>query len=423
MVPEAILKEAASVASSLLPEKSSSRYEPNGVTEDVLLAYMNQLWARFSPNSLWTKWSMLKSCLEIKESVQIRRFQKVIAFLKRKNKRYIPRKAKVLSKEQVERFRLDAPDDLWLLAKIVTIFGIFGCCRCDELLSLAMNDVEDMGKYVIVTLRQTKNLTTRRFTITDDGCSFQPCTHGKCISLNAGHHTIGAVPKQIAKFLGLKEPELYTGHCFRRTGATMVVDAGGDILSLKREGGWKLSEIAMSYVDDSINNKIEIVYKCSPLSSASAASTSGDDSISTISSSKFYITGNYNCTMDRAKNVTSISITNVKYGLPISDNFEVVAALLLQTVMSSIGGVIPEKPLFISVRVRVLDLTCAEMTCVVLFRRLRAPHPVSASPINAFMSRKHELSTRGGAGLKSMPCSLIIKIDLRRESRRILQVI
>ncbi|KAJ8912718.1 hypothetical protein NQ315_012272 [Exocentrus adspersus] len=152
-VPEAkLLKEAASVASSLLPEKSSSMV-----------------------------------------------FQKVIAFLKRKNERYIPRKAKVLSKEQVERFLLDAPDDLWLLAKIVTIFGIFGCCRCDELLSLAMNDVEDMGKY---------------------------------------------------------EPELYTGHCFRRTGATMVVDAGGDILSLKHAGGWKSSEIAMSYVDDSINNKI-----------------------------------------------------------------------------------------------------------------------------------------------------------------------
>ncbi|KAJ8911188.1 hypothetical protein NQ315_006033 [Exocentrus adspersus] len=301
----------------------------NGVTEDVLLAYMNQLSARFSPNSLWAKWSMLKSCLEIKESVQIRRFQKVIAFLKRKNERYILRKTKVLSKEQVERFLLDAPDDLWLLAKIVTIFRTFGCCRCDELLSLDINDVEDMGKYVIVTLRQTKNLTTRRFTITDDGCSFQPCTfyrkyvnlwpprtehlrffltyrYGKCISLNAGHHTIGAVPKQIAKFLGLNEPELYTTHCFRRTGATMVVDAGGDVLSLKRAEGWKSSEIAMSYVDDSINNKIEMSKKlfpgkestnATPLSFASAASTSGDGSISTISSSKFCITGNNNCTM------------------------------------------------------------------------------------------------------------------------------
>ncbi|KAJ8915318.1 hypothetical protein NQ315_014826 [Exocentrus adspersus] len=329
--PEAILKEAASVASKREYRDFKNWQQKNGlngVTEDVLLAYMNQLSARFSPNSLWAKWSMLKSCLEIKESVQIRRFQKVIAFLKRKNERYSPRKAKVLSKEQVERFLLDAPDDLWLLAKIVTISGIFGCCRCDELLSLAMNDVEDMGKYVIVTLRQTKNLTTRRFTITDDGCSFQPCTfyrkyvnlrpprtehlrffltcrHGKCISLNAGHHTIGAVPKQIDKFLGLKEPELYTGR-FRRTGATIVVDAGGDILSLKRAGGWKSSEIAMSYVDDSINNKIEMSKKlfpgkestnATPLSSASAASTSGDGSISTISSSKFCITGNNNCTM------------------------------------------------------------------------------------------------------------------------------
>ncbi|KAJ8913970.1 hypothetical protein NQ315_008962 [Exocentrus adspersus] len=124
-VPEAILEEAASVASSLLPEKSSSRYKReyrdfknwqrkngvNGVTEDVLLVYMNQL----SANSAQIHYGQK----EIKESVQIRRFvfllkiicknltfrfQKVIAFLKRKNERYIPRKAKVLTKEQVERF-------------------------------------------------------------------------------------------------------------------------------------------------------------------------------------------------------------------------------------------------------------------------------------------------------------------------------
>jgi hypothetical protein len=33
----------------------------------------------------------------------------------------------------------------------------------------------------------------------------------------------------------------------------MVVDAGGDILTLKRVGGWKSSGIAEGYVDDSIN--------------------------------------------------------------------------------------------------------------------------------------------------------------------------
>ncbi|KAJ8969620.1 hypothetical protein NQ317_005531 [Molorchus minor] len=60
----------------------------------------------------------------------------------------------------VERFLLDAPDDHWLLAKIVTIFGIFGCCRCDELLTLTMKDVENMGKYIgncnIATIKKKK---------------------------------------------------------------------------------------------------------------------------------------------------------------------------------------------------------------------------------------------------------------------------
>jgi hypothetical protein len=66
--------------------------------------------------------------------------------------------------------------------------------------------------------------------------------------------TIGGVPKKIATYL-LQEPELYTGHSFRRSAATMVLDAGGDILTLKRAGGWKSSGIAEGYVDDSINNE------------------------------------------------------------------------------------------------------------------------------------------------------------------------
>jgi integrase len=84
----------------------------------------------------------------------------------------VPKKARVLTKEQVEKFLVEAPDDYWLLYKVITIFGIFGACRCDELLSLTVKDVEDVEKYIIVTLRNTKNLTTRTFTITDEGCSF-----------------------------------------------------------------------------------------------------------------------------------------------------------------------------------------------------------------------------------------------------------
>jgi hypothetical protein len=38
-------------------------------------------------------------------------FHKVVAFLKRRNERYVPKKAKVLTKEQVEKFILETPDE------------------------------------------------------------------------------------------------------------------------------------------------------------------------------------------------------------------------------------------------------------------------------------------------------------------------
>jgi hypothetical protein len=97
-VPEEIEKEAINVASSLLPAKSLARYEREyeefknwqknnnvtGVTEDVLLVYLHQLSDKFSPNSLWSKWSMLKSCLEIKENAEVRRFVFLLQTLSKK---------------------------------------------------------------------------------------------------------------------------------------------------------------------------------------------------------------------------------------------------------------------------------------------------------------------------------------------------
>ena len=83
-----IIDVAANVAAYLLPEKSSARYEHEyaefkkwqqeknaiGVTEDVVLAYINNLSDQFIPNSLWSKWSMIKSCLEVRENIYVRRF-------------------------------------------------------------------------------------------------------------------------------------------------------------------------------------------------------------------------------------------------------------------------------------------------------------------------------------------------------------
>lgn len=62
------------------------------------------------------------------------------------------------------------------------------------------------------------------------------------------------MPKEVAKYLNLQNPEQYTGHCYRRTSATMLVNAGGDITSLKRHGGWKSTEVAEGYIDNTFNH-------------------------------------------------------------------------------------------------------------------------------------------------------------------------
>ncbi|KAH0813919.1 hypothetical protein GEV33_008872 [Tenebrio molitor] len=55
----------------------------------------------------------------------------------------------------------------------------------------------------------------------------------------------------------LPEAEKYTGHSFRRSSATILVD----ITALKRHGGWKSTTVAEGYIDTSMNNKMDSANK------------------------------------------------------------------------------------------------------------------------------------------------------------------
>ena len=57
---------------------------------------------------------------------------------------------------------------------------------------------------------------------------------GKCVAQPAGMHTIGGVPRKVAEFLGLDEPEKFPGYCFRRSGASMVAESCGNFLPVKK---------------------------------------------------------------------------------------------------------------------------------------------------------------------------------------------
>lgn len=80
-----------------------------GAGETVLLAYFAKLSNDLSPLSLWPKYSTLRSCLEVKERIEIDKYGSLIKFIKKKNVGYRHKKSSVLTKEQDEFLRT-APD-------------------------------------------------------------------------------------------------------------------------------------------------------------------------------------------------------------------------------------------------------------------------------------------------------------------------
>lgn len=72
---------------------------------------------------------------------------------------------------------------------------------------------------------------------------------------HVGKGKLVSILKDIAKFLNLPDVADYTGHAYRRTSATLLVDQGADLITLKRHGGWKSNTVAESYINESALNK------------------------------------------------------------------------------------------------------------------------------------------------------------------------
>lgn len=157
-----------------------------------------------------------------------------------------------------------------------------GACRKCELTYLRFEDVVDQKSYFRVVIPNTKTKVIREFAITEgnvDGINFvdlirkyiklRPLnvkhdrffikySNGKCGIQPVGINTFAKLPQLIARTTGLPNPHLFTGHCFRRSSATLLADSGADILKLKRHGGWKSNSVAEGYIEASIENKKKI---------------------------------------------------------------------------------------------------------------------------------------------------------------------
>lgn len=150
---------------------------------------------------------------------------------------------------------------------------------------MTINDIEDCKEYLVIKIPNTKTNIQRTFTVINkhdeqihylEICRkyiklrpslvksqhlFLKYHNGKCSNQVVGKGTIGTWPSKIAQYLELQDPASYTGHSFRRTSATLLANKGVDVLGLKRHGGWRSSTVAESYVEDSLQNKIQFAEK------------------------------------------------------------------------------------------------------------------------------------------------------------------
>lgn len=209
----------------------------------------------------------------------MKNYHNVMAFLRNKNRGYKPKKSLSFTEEDFHTFIVSAPDEIYLLHKVVLIIGIAGALRGIEIFQIKNADVVDNGNVLQIEVRDTKNHTDRRFVVVNSErikyvdilkkyASLRPESrtderylvaykNGKCVNNPVGIHKIRGIPCEAAKFLGKTDPQLYTGHALRRTGATILADSGATLVQLKQHGGWKSSTVAEGYVDQSNSTKMD----------------------------------------------------------------------------------------------------------------------------------------------------------------------
>lgn len=296
-VPSDIEGIAQTVVNSLLPEKSRAAYEQtyerleewckqkhikNSCNEKVLLAYFEHLSKHSKPSSLWVYYSMLRSVISVKKNTDISKYVHLIAFLKRKSEGFRSKKSKILTRDDIRRFLMEADDKTYFMVKVALIVGLAGACRRIELTNLLLENVTDEGKCFHVIIPTTKTKIPRDFFITKGNVEevdfveivrryiamrpsntvhsrfFVGYRNGRCIKQAVGINTFGKMPSSIASYLGHSNPQQYTGHCFRRSSASLLADSGADLLTVKRHGGWRSSTVAESYIEESTENKKKV---------------------------------------------------------------------------------------------------------------------------------------------------------------------
>lgn len=241
---------------------------------NVMLPYFQQLSEKLAPTTLWSVFSMIKTVIKEKHEVDIG-YPELISFLKHSAAGYSKKKTKLFKAVEILKFLHDASDSEYLDVKVTVIFGILGAVKMDEMINITVDQVENRDNSLLVKIPKIKNKESKSFIL--DSCKgyyetvkkyqllrpknvrtdrfFLNYQKKRCTKQPIGINKFRNMPKIIAKFLGLPNAKLYTGHSFRKINASWFANAGTDIDRLKRHKCLKSQPIVESHVEESLQYK------------------------------------------------------------------------------------------------------------------------------------------------------------------------
>lgn len=221
--------------------------------EELLLSYFEDLSESYSPSTLYTYYAMLRHQMLENQNINIEPYSKLRQYLKDLQVNGPQgKKAKYFTRDELDTFIRTAPNTIYLATKVsqwfpvksqtskncklkvVAIIGTMGNCRICELHDLTIEDCEDFGTALMITIKSHQSRYPRQFTIS--GEYYQYCKsylnlrpengtnksfflnyqRGKCTSQCIGKNKFAVLGKQIAKFLNLPDAELYCGSSLRK---------------------------------------------------------------------------------------------------------------------------------------------------------------------------------------------------------------
>ena len=250
--------------------------------DQMLVKFFASLKNTYSPSTIWVIYSCVNRLFIAQEGKKLNDLPRLRIFLKNLSSRYVAKKSKVFSPEQIHTVLMNCMESK---DPFDTIMGVgisvmyFGLLRARDVMNIQCQDVtcNEERKYEVnfEHMRKRKNvgftytipifysplfakyitqideskMTSNRFLKNFNKRS------GSRIQ-NCGINNIRKWIKKMCDMLHI-DADGYTTHCFRRSAATNLADAGVSFINLKRHGQWQSDAVVEGYIANSKPMRLE----------------------------------------------------------------------------------------------------------------------------------------------------------------------